>query len=447
MKVSCKLLLLLVLSAVAFPQTTLTNNSGACTTAVSCTLLLNAGTGNVTFSAVVGPSCPLGQSCSFPSAYVGTHFAYQLPDGSSGDASNFSGSLTYTGVGSCGAGCSAYYYSITGTFSGQDSLGRNFTGSTQQGLTISSVSRGGDSARDTGGVTTLEFTGGSVPSPTTLAFMTPLPSALALGGSIGQVMVGVEDNAGHAVTSSTVPITLSLAGPSGFATVTQVGNASQGVATFALPSALTIPGQYTLGASSNGLTSPSSLAISVGQSTGGTLTPDFALTANQTTLTVSSGQSATVTLALAPLAGYADTVTFSCSGLPASTSCAFNPMPLTVAGSNVPLTTQMTISNVVVAGKITPSQRQTPSRPARSLFFVALLPAVLLCSKSRGLRKAAQVLMVTVLLACVTGAVSCGGSPSSTAALQSATNSSIVVTAVGSHGVAHSVTINLTLTK
>jgi len=447
MKVSCKLLLLLVLSAVAYPQTTLTNNPGACTTEVSCSLSLNGGIGSVTFSAVVGPSCPLGQSCSFPSGYVGTHFAYQLPDGSSADASNFSGSLTYTGVGSCGAACSAYYYSITGTFSGQDSLGRSFTGATQQGLTISSVSRGGDSAVDTGGTTTLEFTGGSVSSPTTLAFITPSPSPLALGGSIGQVMVGIEGSAGHVITSSTAPITLSLAGPSGFATVTQVINTSQGVATFALPSALTIPGQYTLSASSNGLASPPSLAITVDQSTGGAQIPDFTLTANQTTLTVSSGQSVTVALALTPMAGFADTVMFSCSGLPASASCAFNPMPLAVAGGSVPLTTQMTITDGVIAWTTTHDRRQTPSRPAGNLFFVVLLPAVLLCSKSRVMRKTTQILMLTVLLACVVGALSCGGSRSSTAALQSAVNSSIVVTAVGSSGVAHSVSISLTLMK
>jgi hypothetical protein len=442
-----RLLVLSALAAVAHAQTTFTNQPGACTTDISCSLSLTSGTGNVTFAAIVGPACSLGTTCSFPSGFVGTHFAYQLPDGSSANADNFAGVMTYTGVGTCGAGCTNYLYSITGTFSGQDSLGRAFNGSTHQAITITNTSRSGHSAFDSGGATTLEFAGGPTPLPAILAFLNPLPSTLPFEGSIGEVLVGVEDSSGHVATGSMATITLSLAGPSGFENVTQIANASQGIATFALPASLTIPGQYTLSVSAAGLTSPSSVAITVNPSTGEIQGPDFDLTENQSTLTVRSGQSAAVALRLVPASGITDTVTFTCSGLPASATCSFNPTTLIFDGSNTPLTTQMTINTAVVAGMTAPGRHETPLCPASYQFFVVLLPAVLLCSGSRKRTKTAgQILIVAVLLVWIIGALSCGGS--SRSALQTPTSSStVVVTASGSSGVAHSVSIDLTLTK
>jgi hypothetical protein len=368
-----------------------------------------------------------------------------LPDGSSADASNFSGVLTYTGTGSCGSGCSSYFYSLVGTFSGQDSLGRGFSGSTHQAITISGTSRGGDSAKDTGGATVLQYTGVIAP-PAILSFVSPLPSTLGNGGSIGTVLVGVEDSSGHVVTSSTATIALSLAGPSGFAGVTQSANAAQGIAAFALNSPLAIAGQYTLSATGAGLTPPPTSPITVSPS--GAQTPDFALSGNPATLTIANGQNAAVVLALVPAGGFNDTVTFSCSGLPASASCSFNPATLTVDGSNTPLSTQMTVTTTV-AKAATTSGRRIPWSPEGYQFFLGLLPAVLWCPGSRNRAKTAwRTLGIAIFLVWVMGAVSCGGSGSSSAALPTPLSSSnVVVTASASHGMSHSVSIDITLTK
>jgi hypothetical protein len=379
---------------------------------------------------------------------VGTHFAYTLPDGSSADASNFSGAMTYTGTGSCGAGCSKYFYSLAGTFSGQDSLGRGFSGSTHQAITISSASRGGDSATDTGGATVLQYTG-VISQPAILSFVTPLPSTLVNDGSIGTVLVGVEDSSGHVATSSTATIALSLVGPSGFAGVTQSANAVQGIATFPLNSSLAIAGQYTLSASGAGLTPPPTSAITVSPS-GGAQPADFALSGNPATLTIANGQSAAVVLALVPAGGFSDTVTFSCSGLPASASCSFNPASVTVDGSNTPLSTQLTVATTTTVAKATTtSGRRTPWSPKGYQFLLGLLSAALWCPGSRNRAKTAwRILGIAVLLVWVMGAVSCGGSGSSSAALPTPVSSSnVVITASASNGVSHSVSIDMTLTK
>jgi hypothetical protein len=252
---------------------------------ISCTLSLTGGSGNISFNVVVGPNCLLGQSCGFPAGYVGTSFAYKMPDGSSASTPDFSGVMTYLGTASCGTGCSAYYYTIKGTFSGQDSQGRTFSGSTQQSLTLSSHFHGADSALDTGGATTLTYTG-------TAAQSSPSPTA-----------------------------------------------------------------------------------------------PDFSLTVSQTTLTVSPGQSAVVSLTLIPVAGFAGTQTFSCSGLPTSANCSFNPPSLTLDGSNNPLTTQMTITTGTATASAMPKQNESHLPPGYS-FFAVLLPAAFLCSDNRKANKA-----------------------------------------------------------
>lgn len=57
--------------------------------------------------------------------------------------------------------------------------------------------------------------------------------------------------------------------------------------------------------------------------------PDFTLTANQTSVTVSPGDYATIVLTITPENGFDDMVTLSCSGNPAPSACAFSPTTLT----------------------------------------------------------------------------------------------------------------------
>lgn len=57
--------------------------------------------------------------------------------------------------------------------------------------------------------------------------------------------------------------------------------------------------------------------------------PDFTITANPTSLSLSPGQYGTVVLTITPLNGFNNMVTLSCSGNPAGSTCTFSPTTLT----------------------------------------------------------------------------------------------------------------------
>jgi len=59
--------------------------------------------------------------------------------------------------------------------------------------------------------------------------------------------------------------------------------------------------------------------------------PDFTLTANSATVTVSPGQSANLKMTVSANATLTGNVTFQCSGLPSQAACTFSPSSLTVA--------------------------------------------------------------------------------------------------------------------
>jgi hypothetical protein len=69
--------------------------------------------------------------------------------------------------------------------------------------------------------------------------------------------------------------------------------------------------------------------------------PSFTLASNPTSLSTSPGGSGSATLTVTPINGFNQAVTFSCSGLPAKTTCSFNPASVTPNGGAV--TTTLTI--------------------------------------------------------------------------------------------------------
>ncbi|HTQ99314.1 MAG TPA: VCBS repeat-containing protein, partial [Candidatus Acidoferrum sp.] len=77
-------------------------------------------------------------------------------------------------------------------------------------------------------------------------------------------------------------------------------------------------------------------------SSGGGGTPDFTLAANPTTLTTSGSGSATTTITVTPANGFNGTVSFTCSGLPANTTCGFSPTTVTPSGGAASTTLTIT---------------------------------------------------------------------------------------------------------
>jgi hypothetical protein len=196
--------LVLAISLNAQTQTSAGNQSGGCNTSVSCSLPLTGGTGNINFAAVVGPGCALGQSCRFGYAYAGSFFSYRWLDGSTGSASDFVGTMTFNGANVCGNGCTAYLYTITGTFSGTDSEGRAFSGSTLQQITIDR-NHLSSTAKDTSGTTTLSISSTST-SPSQLSLSASPPSQTIVAGQTATVTIQIT---GQGLTS---PVSLDCAG-------------------------------------------------------------------------------------------------------------------------------------------------------------------------------------------------------------------------------------------
>ncbi len=128
----------------------------------------------------------------------------------------------------------------------------------------------------------------------------------------------------------------------------------------------------------------------------------YVVGATPSSRTVTAGQSATYDLTVAPqLGGFNAPVAFSCSGLPALSSCSFNPSSVT-PGSN-PANAMLTISTTAPSV----AQAAPAGRPFYAL-WLGVLGLALIPFAARKKRRA--VAGLTVLLALLLLQAGCGGS-------------------------------------
>jgi hypothetical protein len=90
--------------------------------------------------------------------------------------------------------------------------------------------------------------------------------------------------------------------------------------------------------------------------------PDFTVSANPTSGTITPGQTATFTFTVSPVGGYAGTVSFSCGTLPSQAACSFSPASVTPSGGS-PASTTMTLTTAVSSAMLNPERRSGPSLP------------------------------------------------------------------------------------
>lgn len=133
--------------------------------------------------------------------------------------------------------------------------------------------------------------------------------------------------------------------PTGNVTFTS-GNTTLGTASLtngiaSLPFAFTSAGSFTVTANYAG--DAANLASASNALTVTVAAPDFTVSASPTAATITAGQSATTTLAVAPVGGYTGTVMFSCGTLPAGAACTFAPATVTPA-SGATATTTLTVT-------------------------------------------------------------------------------------------------------
>ena len=190
-------------------------------------------------------------------------------------------------------------------------------------------------------------------------------------------------------------------------------------------------------------------------------TADFSLSASPATANVTAGGSASVMLSIGGLNGFNFAVTFSCSGEPANTSCAFNPNAVTPSSGGT-VTTSMTIATTKPGTPYHPmiTLPKSGQGPWSYLAIPLLLIAALALRRfalggaanlqlgrrrahSFGLAGAAALMLVAASLLTLSG---CGGGSNNNAASPGTPNgtTTLVVTAT-SGSISHSTNITLTV--
>jgi Bacterial Ig-like domain (group 3)/FG-GAP-like repeat/FG-GAP repeat len=228
--------------------------------------------------------------------------------------------------------------------------------------------------------------------------------------------VAVTSSANPSYTGEDVTLTATItslfAGPGGSVVfsdgTTSLGTATvtAGVATFkanfstagshAISAAYS--GDANNSAASGSLTQTVDAAVTVGPGSGGS-----------TSLTVTSGDTATTQVSVAGAAGFSGTVSFSCTGLPMNASCSFSPASVTVSGTTA-ATTMLTVSTAATAMA---SARDGESSRALTVLAcgLPLLGLLTLLPVARGRRL--LLWMGFVLFVSVTSLTGCGGGSSS----------------------------------
>lgn len=99
--------------------------------------------------------------------------------------------------------------------------------------------------------------------------------------------------------------------------------------------------------------------------------PDFTITANPTSLSLSPGQYGTIVLTITPLNGFDNMVTLSCSGNPAASACTFSPSTLTPLNGNS-VTSSLQITTQAASG----ASLEWPGHSSHTAYAI-VLPGIL----------------------------------------------------------------------
>ena len=165
--------------------------------------------------------------------------------------------------------------------------------------------------------------------------------------------------------------------------------------------------------------------------------------------TVTGGKTATYQLLLTPVGASVGSVSFTCAGLPAGSSCLFNPANATLTGTGATATIQVSITTVApsAAGIAKPPSALGWSRPAGGLIA---LGSLLLLRRRRWAEPPRRCGGLVVLGALCLGLSGCGlsinGGASSGAGSGTSSQGVYGITVGGTApGVTHSVNLTLTV--
>ncbi len=292
-------------------------------------------------------------------------------------------------------------------------------------------------------IATSDFNGDGLPDVVVSEANSQTISLLLSMKSLNKPMVGLTNSGNGALVGT--PLTFKGAITGGTATATGTVSLLDGVSQIA---------QQTLDASANAAFTLSNLnagvhVLSLSYSgdtnyAAGTSAPlnqsvtDFQLAATSASQTVAAGATASYTITLTPQAGFTGNVTFSCSGLPALSTCS---APAATVGTAVATET--------VSVSTTATTTAATRRPEGLTYACVLLGCFSLCGlrlRKRGSAKWFLMALPVFLLSLMGEPVGCGGSSKQTVPGTPSGTSTITITATATQNgvtVTHSSTATL----
>jgi hypothetical protein len=169
--------------------------------------------------------------------------------------------------------------------------------------------------------------------------------------------------------------------------------------------------------------------------------PSYAVAANPTTLTIVEGSTGTTTLTVSPSGGYAGTITWTCTNLPANATCSFAESQVAITAGTQSMTTGLTVNTTVQQSQSGPS-----SGPLLALAFwwPGSLTGLALFARRRKLALLGLSFVAIGLAGCGSGATF------HQTATPSPVTSQVTVVAAGTAGTAvttKTLTLTLTMTQ
>ncbi len=154
---------------------------------------------------------------------------------------------------------------------------------------------------------------------------------------------------------------------------------------------------------SNGYGSPQNIALSGSGE-------DFTITAASGNATISAGQSATYALSIAPLGGFNQTVSFSCSGAPAQSTCSISPTSMQLDGTSSSTVTVSVKTTAAVVGNQTTANLPSGAGFGYMAWLYAMIMFILFAAFVRIRKRTTALAISSISIVCVALTIlGCGG--------------------------------------